>query len=401
MTIAQKKMAAMIQEEQDADPTDAIDAAAGLLEPPPRVAQTHPKERTVVDGEDEMDMDSDVEEASQKPGPAVGSQPQPSAAMKIRKDYVPKSLAERQREAAQQSTKCPVCGEMVPTKEMDEHVRIELLNPQYRQQRADIESRRAQQAALATGADPSRFLKQFAGARTDIFGLQDQEISAAKREEEERQRAKQKEKVIWDGHAASRGRTRDDFNRSDVVESNLRDIQGKFQPRDTESIGPQIGQRPTLASEQAPPVDTSGIKRPAEEHPGQPAPQRPAYETSSGPMQPAQPQGLPPHMYYQHLQPFSPDGMGGQAQPAPASASSATTITLKLPDSQSVEYAELPPTATIASIRDRIQAEHFPTTGASRIKLKSVRTGKMLNLKMTLQSAGLLERGEEIEVSVK
>lgn len=441
MTMAQKRMAAMIEEEEGAGVDEAIDAVSRVDLPGSGAAQVKerpPTHKGGGGGDDDdaaMEMDSD-EEAAAAPAatqPRAGSSAPssaPAAAMKIRKDYVPKTLAERQREAAQQkgaTTKCPVCGETVQTSEMAEHVRIELLNPQYRQQRADIEARRAQQAELATGADPSRFLKQFAGARTDIFGLQGQEMSAAKREEEERRRAKEREKVIWDGHAASRGRTRDDYNRPEMVENNMRDIQGRFKAPDTESIGPQIGaaypQQPDANADAA--ASAAGIKRPGEEMDpaGQPPTQRPAYEHSAPPTGPQAQHQQHHQMYYNggggagnqwgaptHAQPppyavppqYAEQHQQQGAPPPPqAPPPSSISITLQLPDEQSTRYADLPPHATVASIRDRVHAERFPTTGASRIKLKHVRTGKMLNLKMTLASAGLQADGDVVEVSVK
>ena len=69
---------------------------------------------------------------------------------KIRHDYVRHARAPR---AAPQTTVCPVCGDRVDVNEMSEHVRIELLNPQYREQRASLERRRQEQASLAAGAD--------------------------------------------------------------------------------------------------------------------------------------------------------------------------------------------------------------------------------------------------------
>ena len=120
---------------------------------------------------------------------------------KIRHDYVRHARAPR---AAPQTTVCPVCGDRVDVNEMSEHVRIELLNPQYREQRASLEQRRQEQASLAAGADPSHYLRQLAGARTDLFGAREDEDVRARRDAAERERAREKEKHVWDGHMNSR-----------------------------------------------------------------------------------------------------------------------------------------------------------------------------------------------------
>lgn len=120
---------------------------------------------------------------------------------KIRHDYVRGARAPR---AAPQTTVCPVCGDRVDVNEMGEHVRIELLNPQYREQRANLEQRRQEQASLAAGADPSHYLRQLAGARTDLFGAREDEDTRARRDAAERERAREKEKHVWDGHMNSR-----------------------------------------------------------------------------------------------------------------------------------------------------------------------------------------------------
>ncbi|CAO1621843.1 unnamed protein product [Parajaminaea phylloscopi] len=457
MTLAQKRLAAMIMEEDAVGESEAM-GEVGLVDLPSSSAG---RPQADDDGE-EMQMDESDDDEAQKPVAAAPttaakaaptSQAKPPPSLKIRKDYVPKTLAERQRQAAEQSTTtCPVCGESIPTSEMDEHVRIELLNPKYREQRADLESRMAQQAALTQGADPARFLRSFAGARRDIFGLQEQEGSLAQKEEEERRKAKEREKIVWDGHAASKTRATGDFNRTEHLQATAKDLQNRFKAKDTESIGPQA--RPQDASSQSlpypdpasgPPTSTAdltvgsestsdpvayngvGAKRPATgegvDGAQQPPQQRFAFEGPSGTASPAPPsapstmQGPPPpsaptgprqpYGYnggYNHVQsPYS-------GSPAPAGASNASVL-LRLPDgSKTVTYDDLPvATTTVASIRDRVQASEFPTIGASRIKLKLVRTGRVLNLKQTLAEVGVVpsvsgettEQPDVIEVSVK
>lgn len=138
---------------------------------------------------------------AEAPAPEAPSVTITASGAKIRHDYVRHARAPR---AAPQTTVCPVCGDRVDVNEMSEHVRIELLNPQYREQRASLEQRRQEQASLAAGADPSHYLRQLAGARTDLFGAREDEETRTRHEAAERERAREKEKRVWDGHMNSR-----------------------------------------------------------------------------------------------------------------------------------------------------------------------------------------------------
>lgn len=438
MTMAQKRMAAMIMEEEGADEDEAVDRV-GIVDLPGEAGAVQEGSAAPAAAEDDDEMQ--MEDSDDETAPAAkvassstatrGTAGAPPPTMKIRKDYQPKSLAER-KAAQVQTTICPVCKESIPTAEMDEHVRIELLNPRYREQRADLESRRAQHAALTSGADPSRFLGTFARARTDIFGSEGQEELQAKREEEERRKAKEREKIIWDGHAASRVRTNQDFNRPELVESTMKDYQGRFKPKDTESIGPQG--RPNMPGFSPETVPTGpGGKRGLDEREGfaQPPPaQRPAHESATGSPAPFMPpqdgstmsaapsgprQAYPPQPHlagppYSHAPP-------GSQSPAPPAQMLSLTLHLPAPHSHVLTYDDLPLSATVSTIRDRVHAEIFAKggLGASRIKLRlrtNAAAGKMLNLKMGLGEVVALaneERGgeenaagaEEIDVIVK
>ncbi|CAO1626470.1 unnamed protein product [Jaminaea pallidilutea] len=473
MTMAQKRMASMIMEEEAVDEDEAVQKV-GLVDLP-GASHGRPAAGGNDDdaGGDEMQMDeSSDEEEKAAPAPPLPQQeikkaPPPPSNIKVRRDYVPQTLAQRQAASAQQMTKCPVCGESIATSEMDEHVRIELLNPKYREQRADIEARKAQQAALTQGADPSRFLRNFAGARRDIFGLQEQEDNLAQREEEEKRKAKERERLVWDGRAAHRlkGTDMSVRPRTEQEEANERDLQSRFKPKDTESIGPQARPGET-ASPYPPPPDpqqqqqqqqqqsepehvvgpdgssapvsynTAGQKRPAPTGFAQQGPsQRVGYEGANGYPSPAPPAG-PSAMYAGSPAPQPPTGPRGPMPPgygAPPQApgqggwsdptssgpppSNTTHLTLILPTTshqgKHVQYRDLPlHSTTVASIRDRLAAQEFPDLGVSRIKLRLVKTGKVMNLKQTLAEVGVApaaaasaaeseDAGDEIEVMVK
>lgn len=174
-------------------------------------------------------------------------------------------------------------------------MRIELLDPKYREQRRDLDAKRAQQSALYAGADPSRFLKQFAGARTDIFGQKAEEEARARREEEERRQAKEREKIVWDGHAASRTNTVDQYQKTINLEEQIANIQRRHRLNAEESnIGPQMGpsQQGPAGYDQGMPPQAEGM--PPNLPPGVGLPGRPpmpSYMSQDGSGSPVPPSG--------------------------------------------------------------------------------------------------------------
>ena len=109
-------------------------------------------------------------------------------------------------------TTCTVCGQQIPVDELQEHMRIELLDPKWKEQRDMNEARRARASELLSGANVVSSLKNLARTRVDIFGAEADEEKRKKEEEEERQRRKEREKVVWDGHTASMARTVDAYS---------------------------------------------------------------------------------------------------------------------------------------------------------------------------------------------
>ena len=364
MTLAQKKLASMIM-----DP-EAGDTGVGAAE------------------EDAMDMESDDEQATAAAPKQTEQVIKASSGgdMKVRKNYVPRALLQKQQVEA--TTTCPVCGQQVPLREMDEHVRIELLNPQFRDQRRDLEARQAQHKALQSGADPVNALRQYAGARTDIFGAEAEERARIQREEEERRLAREKERFIYDGHIASKSTT---LERAQKVANSDEAVRAReMAQRQTVSapvIGPQAGGPPQTGSD--------NLKRSADgPPPGEPYAQR------------LQLAG--------HGQAPSPR-LDSPVAPAPSIAEQISkpsaaeiSISVQLPDSSSVSpvcdgriisLQPLPATTTMAHIRDLIHGEVLQAAvGASRIKLKV--NGKATTLKQTLAHWNLRD-GSVVELSIK
>ncbi|KAL2009161.1 hypothetical protein VTN00DRAFT_7355 [Thermoascus crustaceus] len=92
---------------------------------------------------------------------ATGQQP-----MRIRSDYVPRAQARRLNTAAATAL-CPNCHQQIPVAELEHHMRIELLDPRWKEQRAKAESRSAT-TNLST-ADVVNNLKRLASQRSDVF----------------------------------------------------------------------------------------------------------------------------------------------------------------------------------------------------------------------------------------
>lgn len=378
MSLAQKRMAALISE-VDGDADEEIGAVFG------DGIKDHGVTTTTGEGNDvEMEMEDESDEELTSTPVNTSNGP-----MKIRKDYKPKTLAERKAAAASQSTICPVCKTSVPLNKMEEHVKYELLNPHYREQRAELESKKAQHNALLQGADPSRFLKQFAGRRTDIFGSAAEEEAQKKREEEETRKRKEREKMVWDGHAASRVDTTNEFNRPEQLQDEMQHIQKKFKTdQEKVYIGPQTG---VVGVQEAP-----SIQNPSYTSDGNSMSAGAVTYTAvpSGPSNPVDAyQNYPGYPYPgQYVLEKRTDGVlypeeqWMQYHPEPitiiVSLPEATGISEKLNGSQ-VSLPVLAPSTTIGTVRDRIQAETLGgSVGASRLKLRV--NGKPTTLKQTL-----------------
>lgn len=437
MSMAQKRMAAMIMDVEGGSADEAIDSVGLVDRPGERQAQaaapaTKPSKADADEGDMEMDEDSDGDEAIPT---KTAVQHTPSGPMKIRKDYQPKTLAERKAAAAVQTTVCPVCHQSVPINEMDEHVRIELLNPQFREQRRELESRRAQHNALMEGADPSKVLKQFAGKRTDIFGGAAEEEAQRRREQEEARKRKERETIVWDGHAASRIDTTAEFNRPQALQQEMEQITKRFKTDQPKTyMGPQItGPIEADGGHYAAPVHMQGasIQQQPSTVPMAPAGMEmhaaaysaPHGQHMGGGMPYGQPGGYgmppapPPQQQhysggYTDGQQAQPDGTQGQyglekrtdgvlypeAQwlqyhPNPL------RIVVQLPDTRSISdkcdgtqvtFDGLPPSTTIGMVRDRLQAETLGgSLGASRLKLRV--EGKATTLRQSLAHWNLVD----------
>ena len=119
-----------------------------------------------------------------------------NAPMRIRDDYVPRAQAKRQTAA---TAICPNCKQPIPYDELDRHMKIELLDPRWKEQRQKAESRAAT-TNLST-SDVAANLKRLQSQRSDVFeGVTGGPHPGLTPEEEARRK---RVAVEYDGHMES------------------------------------------------------------------------------------------------------------------------------------------------------------------------------------------------------
>lgn len=156
-----------------------------------------------IDTED-VDMDESDDESRNRPGkPAPPKIPDTNAPIKIRTDYKPKLYGTQPTKGPTATALCPRCGEAIPVAEMDEHMRIELLDPKWKDQKLAMEAKQRDSNLLQEGNDVAKILKNISGLRPDIFGSD--EVDANKRIRQQEEEARKKDRVTWDGHTATMG----------------------------------------------------------------------------------------------------------------------------------------------------------------------------------------------------
>ncbi|EEQ90816.2 hypothetical protein RJZ56_002862 [Blastomyces dermatitidis] len=140
--------------------------------PTPISTPTTPMTAPVVSEEEDRIRERQQErqraQAAQAAARAVPTPPPGSTQpMRIRSDYVPRAQAKRLNTTATPTTLCPNCRQQIPVNEIDHHMRIELQDPRWKEQRAKAEARYAT-TNLST-ADVFNNLKRLASQRTDVF----------------------------------------------------------------------------------------------------------------------------------------------------------------------------------------------------------------------------------------
>ncbi|CAO3621302.1 unnamed protein product [Cunninghamella echinulata] len=200
MSLAQKRMASLSAGRDDGSIPDfgayekSLQKELGEDVEMKSVDEDKNEEQTT--NKDEKDKDEPEPEPETEPEqPIVPADVH--APIKIRTDYKPRILNQQAKLSQSQETQiCPRCGEHIPISEMDEHMRIELLDPKWREQKLAQEAKLKDSNLLQEGTDVKKILNNFAGYRTDIFGSAETEIGKKIDQEE----ANRREMGNWEGH---------------------------------------------------------------------------------------------------------------------------------------------------------------------------------------------------------
>ncbi|KAI8621623.1 Pre-mRNA splicing factor PRP21 like protein-domain-containing protein [Chytriomyces sp. MP71] len=314
---------------------DKKKAADAALAPPPVAPATGPKPPTGLPSrppppptdDDEMDVDmeedDDEDSAPQKPTATAIPRllPNNNAPIKIRANYAPKVGKSSTSSANEPTQICPNCKQAIKVSEMAEHMRIELLDPKWREQKNAAEAKN--RTSNLNQVDVAANLTRLSDTRPDIFGSGEETNIGGKGAEE-----KQKEKIIWDGHSTSIGATTQKVQLQALESLTESLMNPQPVPEDTSKVGPQLpnmGPPPGLpARPMIPPLPPVGLPRP-------PMPPMPAMPPGRPPMPPfglppAPPGGVAPPPPPPGMMPppgFGYPGPGGSAPPPPPPGSSA------------------------------------------------------------------------------
>ncbi|CAM9098128.1 unnamed protein product [Discosporangium mesarthrocarpum] len=97
----------------------------------------------------------------------------------------------------------PISGKAVPASELSDHMRIQLMDPKWRDEQARAAAKH-KETAYAEGQSIAASLKSLARKRGDIFGSAEEEEVQLREESERRQkRMEETNRIIWDGNVAT------------------------------------------------------------------------------------------------------------------------------------------------------------------------------------------------------
>ncbi|KAJ2499157.1 SF3a splicing factor complex subunit [Coemansia sp. RSA 1972] len=211
---------------------DKHKAAGRSNESADRVQSPDNEDANSEDEDVEMEVEDDVDEeleAERKPLDRVPTTATSLGPMKIRKDYVPNL---RRGPRAQVMLQCQLCKLDIPASEFEEHIRVELIDPKWKEQKLTFERKIRSSNLVRQGVDVARYLKQLAEHRGD---------ASAEVENEDKP-----SQVVWDGYSSTAGQAtkRAMQNMTAEEHSVARQIkQGLDDPRNA-NIGPQMPAQP-------------------------------------------------------------------------------------------------------------------------------------------------------------
>ncbi|KAM5347137.1 hypothetical protein ACJ41O_010142 [Fusarium nematophilum] len=144
------------------------------------------------------------------------------APMKIKENYVPRAAQKAANKQGTQMALCPNCKQQIPMNELDAHMRIELLDPSWKEQKAKADSRYA--TSNISHVDVANNLKRLASQRSDVFDpVTGQAIS-----EDELARRKKAAIHSYDGAIDAKSQAQLGHMQNVNVEDQIRAIHQKF-----------------------------------------------------------------------------------------------------------------------------------------------------------------------------
>ncbi|KAI9718003.1 MAG: SF3a splicing factor complex subunit [Chrysothrix sp. TS-e1954] len=99
--------------------------------------------------------------------PAAQARASATAPMNIKPNYQPAARPGFRKSNAPSTSQCPLCSLQIPTAQFEEHMRVELLDPKWKDQRAKQES--PMRTTNLSTQDVANNLKRLASQRTDVF----------------------------------------------------------------------------------------------------------------------------------------------------------------------------------------------------------------------------------------
>ncbi|CAI4218245.1 unnamed protein product [Parascedosporium putredinis] len=199
-----------IEEAMPTDEDTPIHAPAAH-QPFPPPAEEEEEEKRIRERAEARDR------AHQAQASAAGGAP-----MRIRENYVPKA-AQRPAKPGGSLTLCAYCKQMIPVDELEEHIRIELLDPRWKEQKAKADARHL--ITDLSQVDVAHNLKRLASQRTDVFdGVTGEPVS----EEEQARRKKAATTHSFDGNPDGKSQAHINHLQRMTMEEQIKAIHDRF-----------------------------------------------------------------------------------------------------------------------------------------------------------------------------
>ncbi|CAM9592740.1 unnamed protein product [Pylaiella littoralis] len=280
------------------EPLEGLDIAEDGIELPPPPAPEPEVELEAIkpnllpdaeeDDDEDEDMDMDMDDSDQEdadappplpPGPPPPPQHGEDDEITVVTDYKP-GVATGAATALPTMVIDPITGATVAAADLSDHMRIQLMDPKWREQQARA-AEKQKDTALAEGDSIAASLKSMARKRGDIFGSAEDEEQQLLNESNARKKRKEEvTRVMWDGNIATATAARQAALQKQINTPRTAQRTGPIS-----NIGPQVPGRgpPRGAPQQSlPPLP-----------PGNPPPPPPPDE-EEGDVPPPPPPTMPP-----------------------------------------------------------------------------------------------------------